>query len=259
MAARFRTFVGQRPRVRYLVLGLLVVGVLGFGTALAAGLGGTPTYTNTRTDAPGFYESIASTPQAAAPGVDPQVLASYGIFRRARTADDTLPAAVATATIGTAAGSEGANVELARHALTNGSGDGIYIVPTQGGVCLESTSGIENGCSSNAQLVPDGVAELVACGPTALPNNQADIYGLLPDGATNPVLHFVNQTSAPVRVQGNVFTVRVLLTGEPRTTQITWTGANGDQHSLPAFLPPPPPGQSATCASGAPAAPLSNP
>ena len=111
--------------------------------------------------------------QPAADSVDPALSTDFQVFRRAQRPGEALD--------GT--GPFGANLALARRVDT--AAGPLWVVPGRGVVCLRADDGVGSGwsCATDGQAA-GGSLMLAMRGAT----EEARLFGLLPDGASQPVL-----------------------------------------------------------------------
>lgn len=143
----------HRPMPRAPVLLILAAVALTVGGTIAA-VAATgvriPPHISSRPDV--YFAGPAPRPEAPTPGVDPELLERYEVFRRPRGTEDELPSTVAVRGQSVPALSPtdrevGANPALARRATTTADGDEVYLVPAEGGFCFASTKSLEGGAS----------------------------------------------------------------------------------------------------------------
>jgi len=236
-----------------LILAVLVGALAVAAVAAIAGVGGSaPAYHSPRPDV--YFNSPARQPEAVAPGVEPSALANFAIFRRPSSADDRIPATMLirgkrVPVVPPTDTEVGANPALARHALTTADGDAIYPVAAQGGFCLESTTGIEGGCSAVAQALHGYEAGAAVCSPNLSPS-QIAVYGVLPDSAIRSTVKYNDGPVRPLAVENNVYSLRVTR-GAPLPTSISWSASDG-AHSI---VVPVPPGAGSGCLRPSPQSP----
>jgi len=234
---------------------ILGAGLLAGGVAVAADVGSsTPTHVSGRT-------TINPDPNNVQPptaGLDPAVLANYRVFRRSRTSGDTLQS-----NLSPGAKVAGANPSLARLGTISNNGEAIYLVPADGGFCVESTRGLAQGCDTAQQALSGATVEAVICSP-GLPPGQLEVVGTLPDNATHAVARFEGGGSTALNVDNNVYVLTAPRAGA-LPAAVAWDAPDG-HHELPANVPasshtacstqaaPPAPGPHQR-ADGAPATP----
>jgi hypothetical protein len=178
-----RLFINRRWTV------VVVVCVLSVGVgALAAGV-----------FASGTNTIPATPPEAATPasGVDPALASAYAVLRRTPSASDVPPREDPGAM------KEGANLQLARR-VQETSGDDVYLAPSNTGACLLSSASREGGCYPTALLLSGNDVASIICAPT-LPPSELEIYGLLPDSASNPRVALADGTTVPVTLTSNFY------------------------------------------------------
>ncbi|MGA2470724.1 MAG: hypothetical protein ABSG64_08555 [Solirubrobacteraceae bacterium] len=178
--------------------------------------------------------------------VDPQLAANLAVFRRSADAGDALPARLQTelpgelnatpAAIGSDAVPDGINTSLSRLAMTTAGGTNVYLVASDGGVCLVASDESETFCAPTATVLQGRAVGTDTCSPE-LPSDEIEIAGILPDSASDPRLLLSDGQTQALTVQGNVY-----LQQFPRSsalpTQIEWTTQSGATESLPTPLPP---------------------
>lgn len=172
---------------RSIVLGvtsliLVVVGALSAGV-FASGTNNTP----------------ATPPLRATPvgTVDPALAAAYGVLRRSQSASD-IPSREDPGAM-----KEGANLQLARRVAAT-PGDDVYLAPSSNGACLLSSAGREVGCFALGLLLSGDDAASIICAPS-LPAGQIEVYGLLPDGASQARIVLADGSAAPLTVANNFY------------------------------------------------------
>lgn len=164
----------------------------------------------------------------SAGAVDPQVAASFGVFRRTRQKTDVAPAALEHSLQGELP-QFGANFTLSRRATTS-NGEAAYLVPSNSGVCVFAPQ--EGGCVSAATAAGGGIFGSDLCSPT-LPAGQIELAWLLPDDATGVRAHLADGSHLNMPT-GNVYVQRFSIQNPPKT--IEWT-ARGANRSLNAGVP----------------------
>jgi hypothetical protein len=157
---------------------------------------------------------------------DTAQLSLLGVLRRAAQPDDAAPDAVRAHVGDGAAPDLGANVALARHALTTALGEGLYVVPARGWVCLESTTG--GGTCTPTDRIADGYA----VGLEAIPSGFR-IGGLVPDGVARVEVLGAGGTTAEADVTGNAWRADVPFA----PSSVAWAGDAGEK-AVP-IIPPP--------------------
>jgi hypothetical protein len=170
-------------------------------------------------------------PRAASSEVEPEAAAIFGLMRRSRQAGDGL----AAANVEEGARQRGANPVLARRAGALATGVVGYLVQARGGVCLASDPPRLRGCSSYADAGAGRTAGALICSP-ALPSNVIEIFGLLPDGATDVRLRLSDGGTVPVRLVDNIYSVQVPRQ-RPLPATVEWNSPSG-QRSVSAQVPP---------------------
>ncbi len=128
----------------------------------------------------------------------------------------------------------GANVALARKALTTASGEDLFVVPSRGGVCLATTKGTFT-CGSDEAAAAGRVAGAIICGP-GLPEDQISMFGLMPDGVERVTVRRADGSGLDIPVRGNAYAAE-LNKFEPLPVAVEWESAEGPQ-SAQSNVPP---------------------
>jgi hypothetical protein len=165
----------------------------------------------------------AGPPIAAA---DTAQLAALGVLRRTADAGDAPPDGVRALVTDGPAPALGANPALARHALTTALGEGLYVVPARGWVCLASTDGAGT-CTPT-----DRIAEGYAVGLRPIPSGYR-LGGLVPDGVARVEVRGADGTRAAAEVTGNAWSADVGFA----PSSVAWTGDAGEK--VVPIVPPP--------------------
>ncbi len=203
----------------------LIIAVGGSALALAAS-------TSKRSQADGVVPASTPAPVVA---VDPQLAAVLSAFQRPQEPGDVPPADIITPDML----ADGANPQLARLA-GEFSGQSVYLVPADGGICLASSSLLAAGCFTTAEILADEVQETLACWPY-MPADQQEVFGLLPDASS---LHasYSDGTVHLVQLSSGVYVVNAEPSDSPYPMQLSWSGSNGPgarSTGLPVTLPHP--------------------
>ncbi len=204
----------NRNRIILALIGLLALGAIAVGTSAAlngAEPGSTPTPIKNEVAASAFTAEITKAFGAATAGA------------KAELPDDAVNIAAR------AGGANPAQARFARRSLDENSN--IYLVPSNDGFCLTSTSGVEGGCYTGA----DVSVQSVVCAPS-LPSGTVEVYGVAPDGIDAIEIELADKTSIKVPVEGNVFIYRAAVE-RPRPLTVSWTDANGRDASANAAVP----------------------
>jgi hypothetical protein len=168
-------------------------------------------------------EDPAGPPAADLPTVGQQPAVGLSALERARTADDVLPAEIASSLAGPQ-GPSGLALETdrSRKGVAKPDGRAVYLVPSNQGACAVHLSDVAvAGLSCNDQdklggavgpsytysdcKMADGRSD---CGPIAL-------YGVAPDGVTKVVVELGDGGTASESVTDNVYLIDVG-TSEPK-------------------------------------------
>jgi hypothetical protein len=147
------------------------------------------------------------------------------VFRRPAEDGDTPPADV----IDWRAKAQGAAADSGR-LIRDASGDQIFVVPADGGVCLVSRSYLYSGCTPDATLSAGESLQGVVCSPYMDPL-VLTVYGLLPDGVETVSAHFADGNTVDYDVANNFVNMVVPKSG-PALSSMTWTDADGVAHAV---------------------------
>ncbi len=134
------------------------------------------------------------------PAVADDVTQNLGVFQRARTADDALPAA-AVANLD-AVNTQGANADLSRRALVSGD-ETLYILPADGRVCasLVAKDGTASTGCNYASVVASG-----ANGPgLSIQGDRVTIMGIAADQVSGVAAVFGDGTERSLEIQNNAY------------------------------------------------------
>lgn len=209
------SWIGKNSRAaRVLVITVLLASAIG-AVAVAANveLGG---------DRPDrFYSQGESKQVAPVEAISARLTKNFAVLR-------DQPSPPASTRVGSGSPSfVGGNAALARLALTAEDGDRIYVVPAQGGVCIQSSLGRAAGCFSEDVALKGNTASTVVCSPY-LPTDKLDVAGLLPDGARNVSATMNDGTIRSVSVENNAYLLHLDRSG-PLPTTIEWDDEQGHQ------------------------------
>lgn len=168
-------------------------------------------------------------PQARA--VPEQIVERFAVFRRAKRPTDELPARAGHG------GGYGANPGLSRLATTTPSGEKVFLVAANDGICLATPGGGMQLCGS---LQEDPGATVAAAGFTAcapgVPDGRYRVFGVMSDGVASVDLVRPGGRKVTVPVKGNVW-VAELSSRESAPTRVRWSGPDGahdEQSPVPA-------------------------
>ncbi len=204
----------------------LAVAAIAASGALAAVAG----VVNASRDAPEAIYAAPATPREAVRSVDASAAEMLSVFRRQAGAQDHLP----SADLEPGAVERGANPNLARYAGVLATGGRAYLVPAPGGICLASDPARLRGCSSYADVRAGRTSGAIICSP-ALPSDQVEVFGFLPDGASGAVLTLSDGTSIGLDLVGGVYSVRVPRR-QPLPVSVEWQSPDG-RHATSAQVP----------------------
>lgn len=126
----------------------------------------------------------------------------------------------------------GANGDAAHLARKAPDGGAVYVLPSDEGVCLSSTKGVEAGCYDGPVTV---TAASVVCAP-GLPVDAVEVFGIAPDGIDSVSVALDDGSRRSVAVEGNVYIYRATK-ADPRPLTISWTGPPGMLGSIEAAVP----------------------
>lgn len=103
----------------------------------------------------------------------------------------------------------------------------VWVVPTATGACVVVADGdvFGAGCNPDASFLAAEGTFGISGGAPSLPNGHVRVYGILPDGATDPQVRLPDGPH-PVEVKGNLYSA-VAPGGDPG---FVWTDAQGQQH-----------------------------
>jgi hypothetical protein len=146
-----------------------------------------------------------------------------GVFRRPVENGDTPPADI----IDWRAHAQGAAPDSGR-LISDASGDQIFVVPADGGVCLVSDSYLDSGCTPDATISAGQSLQGVVCSPYMDPS-VVTVYGLLPDGTSTVSARFADGNTVNYDVADNFVNIVVPKSG-PALSSVTWTDADGLNH-----------------------------
>jgi hypothetical protein len=157
-------------------------------------------------------------------------LAALGILGRAAQPDDALPEAARAHLARGATPDLGANPALARHALTTSLGEGLYVVPGRGWVCLASSTGAAT-CTPT-----DRIAAGYAVMLQEIPSGWR-LSGLLPDGVARVEVRGAAGETATATASGNAWRADVAFA----PARVAWTADGAAETSVPVLGPAPAP------------------
>ncbi len=230
---------GQRRKLIGGGIALVTAGAI--ATAVVGGsINPAPSSGDTQRAAPNVPSPAAQPAVPKVASVDSTLRDGLSVFRRqAAPTVDRLPAPP-TATDakpgpGPFAASTGANPSLGRRALVTPSGNAVYLIPSQKGLCLADTTGSQQFCATTSQVLSGNATASTDCSPS-LPDNAVEISGVLPDGSKNPTLSLTDGTHQPLDVKGNAYLVRFQRTNA-LPGSIEWDEASGRHKSAPTVVP----------------------
>jgi len=113
--------------------------------------------------------------------------------------------------------------------IGNASGDQIFAVPADGGVCLVSHSYLYSGCTPDATIFAGQSLQGVVCSPYMDPS-VLTVYGLLPDGTKTVSARFSDGGTVSYDVVDNFVDIVVPKSG-PALSSVAWTDAGGVAHT----------------------------
>jgi hypothetical protein len=150
--------------------------------------------------------------------VDSTQEAAVGILRRPVDKGDAVPDNVRDLVAHDSGPALGANLALARKALTTALGEQLYVVPARGWVCLESSAGTSN-------CVPtDSIADGYAVSLQGIPSGFR-MRGIVPDGVGRVEVRGNDGETAVTAPVSNAWTVDVAFS----PTSVAWTGDAGEK------------------------------
>ncbi len=152
-----------------------------------------------------------------------QLTRALAVLRRSATSNDVLPARLSHALEALHVSFDPA---LARRALVTHTGTDVYLVPSATGVCLVDGNLSEASCFSTSAVLSSGATASVDCSPTLPNGNTIEIAGVIPDGASNPVVVLADGTKRPLAVEGNAY-LEQFRRSDPLPSQIEWEAATG--------------------------------
>lgn len=178
------------------------------------------------------------------PSPDPQLVANLSVFQRPRGSQDALPpglsadipsASAESNAVAVAPAYVGVNPSLSRLAFTTAAGDGVYVIPSNGGACVVDSHATISFCTPTTEILAGQDAASDDCSPS-LPSNDIEVAGLLPDSAYDPEVVLSNGQTQPLAVQGNAYLEEFARSG-PLPRQITWQSSTGVQTMVDANVP----------------------
>jgi hypothetical protein len=210
---------GRRYPGRIAVIAVLVAGIATFGAAAnpldsshADGTGGDAT---------------------ARAGADAGLSTSLSIFRGEETSREAVPADVKQRLAAALPPHGGGDATLARRAQTTSTGDAVFVMPAKDGVCLITASTSEGFCAPAQTVLAGQAIASDTCSPS-LPRDIVEIAGILPDGASDPVVVLADGSRNSLDIGGNTYVARFARTG-PLPKAVAWDtpegGASGDRRA----------------------------
>jgi hypothetical protein len=131
-------------------------------------------------------------------------LASFSVFRRSTAASDTLSPRLQRIANSLFA-KDGGDVAQARRAGSSASGNAVYVLPSQDGVCLIDSNLSEAFCQSATQLTSGiSLGQVTLCSPF-LPSQDIELAGFAADDVSNATVQLSDGTLVPLSIQGNAF------------------------------------------------------
>jgi hypothetical protein len=167
--------------------------------------------------------SAGSGPDVAPVGEPDALATNLAALQRPATAADALPPI-----LGNELDSVGSGVEIenARSTYVTSSGDRVYLVPSDTGVCLADSKLRESGCFTAAEVMSTGATMSDDCSPY-LPDGQTiEIAGVLPDSAKNAEVVLSDGKRLPLTVEGNTY-IRQFARSGALPELISWESASG--------------------------------
>jgi hypothetical protein len=227
------TLISGRLRSRIVIAGVVAAAVIVAVTLLTR-----PPVTQASDVANG---GLVATPPVAT--VDPAVVSTLGVFRRAATSED-IPSASIIKAAGLVPTHFGANPALSRLAFITAQGASVYLTPDVGGACLFESTNSNALCATVAQIQEGQASAADICSPS-LPTGEVEIAGIVPDAVTNATVTLSNGTSEPLPIENNAYVIRAQQSS-PLPTKVEWTSASGEQADAAAL---PPDAATTTCAA----------
>lgn len=126
----------------------------------------------------------------------------------------------------------GADPAAAREARRSPNGGSVSIMPSSGGFCIASSSGVESDCYDDPATV---TATGVICAPGLQPD-AVEVFGIAPDGIDTVTVSLEDGSRTTAAVEGNVYIYRAPKQ-LARPVSISWIDANGQRGSIGAGVP----------------------
>ncbi len=162
--------------------------------------------------------SDAGTPQPLVDEVTAVLEETFGVFRQARTSDDTMARSDQVALHA----SYGENPHLSRHVATSNGGTRYFLVPARGTVCLLAESG-SGGCPAPGTGLEGDFTTMHAAPDLA--DGHVRVLGILPDGVAQIEVVSADGTVTSFPVQNNAVVADV--PADP--LEAVWRDSKGTQ------------------------------
>lgn len=167
--------------------------------------------------------------------VDAAPSASLSIFRGDETAQEAVPIEVKQRLAAALPPHGGGDATLARRAQTTSTGDAVFVMPAKDGVCLITASTSEGFCAPAQTVLTGQAIASDTCSPS-LPRGIVEIAGILPDGASDPVVVLTDGSRRSLDVGGNTYVARFARTG-PLPKTVAWGTPEGGHQEIDALMP----------------------
>lgn len=168
--------------------------------------------------------------RAPAGDVDARLRASFAVFRRAQTTEDVLPSQSAPNPM------FGGNGDIARIAGVSQSGERVYLVPSNGGLCIATASAGIGVCGDLDE--PDArsfaIVESDFCGGD-VPKGGYRIIGAFADGISEVETARRDGSRTSHAVVSNVVVIEASKAEQP-IASLRWTAPDGP-HVIASLVP----------------------
>lgn len=168
-------------------------------------------------------------------GADAGLSTSLSIFRGEETSREAVPADVKQRLAAALPPHGGGDATLARRAQTTSTGDAVFVMPAKDGVCLITASTSEGFCAPAQTVLTGQAIASDTCSPS-LPRGMVEIAGILPDGASDPVVVLADGSRSSLDVGGNTYVARFARTG-PLPKTVAWDTPEGGRQEIDALIP----------------------
>jgi hypothetical protein len=212
-----------------LLAGLLLL-IGGAGAVVAAGQIGNSDSQQATVAAQAPVENSPADPGSVT-SIPMAIKTSFGVFRRARTSADSMPAHGA----GTLQGHDGTETSFSRAVASSPQGAQYYLTPGQSDVCLTTGSG-SGGCFEASDAAA-GAFTVSLC-ERDQGTDELRIAGVVGDSVDGVAIKLANGALVPATLGENAFVVDVARTDPAALPEAVVLSSASGRHERPLAVPP---------------------